>query len=40
MADPARREAMGIAGRARAVDHFSWAAIARQTADLYAALVD
>ena len=40
MADPARRDAMGIAGRARAVDHFSWAAIARQTADLYAALVD
>ncbi len=40
MADPARREAMGIAGRARAVEHFSWAAIARQTVDLYASLID
>jgi starch synthase len=40
MADPARREAMGIAGRVRAVDRFSWASIARQTADLYASLVD
>ncbi len=39
MADPARREAMGRAGRQRAVDHFGWAAIARQTVDLYESLV-
>jgi len=38
MADPARREAFGKAGRQRARDSFSWAAIARQTADLYASL--
>ena len=35
MKDPASREVMGLAGRRRAVEHFSWAAIARQTADLY-----
>jgi glycosyltransferase involved in cell wall biosynthesis len=29
---------MGRAGRARAVAHFAWPAIARQTADLYASL--
>jgi glycosyltransferase involved in cell wall biosynthesis len=29
---------MGRAGRARAVEHFAWPAIARQTADLYASL--
>ena len=39
MGDPARREAMGRAGRQRAVDHFGWAAIARQTVDLYESLV-
>jgi starch synthase len=39
MADPVRREAMGRAGRQRAVDHFGWAAIARQTVDLYESLV-
>jgi starch synthase len=35
MANPARREAMGEAGRRRVVDHFGWDAIARQTVDLY-----
>jgi glycogen synthase len=35
MADPAGREAMGKAGRRRAVEHFGWDAIARRTVDLY-----
>jgi glycogen synthase len=35
MADPARRDALGKAGRRRAVEHFGWDAIARQTVDLY-----
>jgi starch synthase len=35
MADPARREAMGEAGRKRAVEHFGWDAIARRTVALY-----
>jgi len=39
MADPATRELMGRAARRRAVEHFSWHAIARQTADLYRTLV-
>ncbi|MFV1996228.1 MAG: glycogen synthase, partial [Verrucomicrobiales bacterium] len=39
MADPARCEAMGRAGRKRAIEHFSWSAIARQTLDLYQELV-
>jgi glycogen synthase len=38
MANPARRAAFGAAGRQRAVEIFSWASIARQTADLYASL--
>ncbi len=36
--DPARAAAMGQAGRSRAVEEFSWDAIAAQTAALYAAL--
>ena len=40
MADPAARDAMGRAGRKRAVDHFGWTAIARQTADLYRTLTE
>jgi starch synthase len=36
--DPARADAMGRAGRARAVDEFSWDAVAAQTAALYAEL--
>ncbi|MDD5350739.1 MAG: glycogen synthase [Chthoniobacteraceae bacterium] len=39
MADPALRERMGKAGRRRAEEHFSWAAIARQTAALYQSLL-
>ena len=39
MADASTREVMGRAGRRRAVEHFSWGSIARQTADLYRTLV-
>jgi glycosyltransferase involved in cell wall biosynthesis len=35
LADPARREAMGKAARARAVEKFSWAATAAATAEVY-----
>jgi glycogen synthase len=38
--DATLREAMGSAGRARAERHFSWAAIARQTLDLYGTLLE
>jgi len=37
--DESLRTRMGQAGRRRAEDHFSWAAIARQTFDLYASLL-
>ncbi|MGH2446529.1 MAG: glycogen synthase [Candidatus Limnocylindria bacterium] len=40
MADAATREVMGRAGRRRAVEHFGWPAIARQTVDLYRDLVE
>jgi glycogen synthase len=40
MADSPAREVMGRAGRRRAVEHFSWGAIARQTADLYRSVVE
>ena len=40
MADPERRAAMGRAGRERVEAQFSWHAVARQTLDFYAALVD
>ena len=40
MADPGARDAMGRAGRRRAVDRFGWGAIARQTADLYRTLAE
>jgi starch synthase len=33
--DPGRAAAMGRAGRRRAVEHFSWAAIAERTMDVY-----
>ncbi|WP_181019489.1 glycogen synthase [Nonomuraea typhae] len=36
--DPARAKAMGAAGRARAVEHFSWESVARRTLELYASL--
>jgi alpha-maltose-1-phosphate synthase len=39
MADPAAREVMGLAARRRAVEHFGWPAIARQTVALYESLV-
>jgi starch synthase len=39
LADPKRAEAMGKAGRQRAIERFSWSAIADQTVDLYASLV-
>jgi alpha-maltose-1-phosphate synthase len=38
IADPARAEAMGRAGRARAVEAFDWPAIAAQTSELYRSL--
>ncbi|GAA3712033.1 glycogen synthase [Nonomuraea antimicrobica] len=38
LGDPARARAMGRAGRARAVDHFSWERVAHRTLDLYASL--
>jgi glycogen synthase len=38
VADPARRMAMGKAGRRRAVDWFGWPAIAAQTVELYRSL--
>ncbi|QQL43955.1 glycogen synthase [Sulfuriroseicoccus oceanibius] len=40
MADPELREKMGVAGRKRAVDVFSWRAIAEETVDLYKSLTD
>jgi len=39
MVDPDRRAAMGRAGRRRAIEHFGWPSIARQTVDLYGSLV-
>jgi starch synthase len=38
VADPDRARAMGEAGRRRAVEHFSWPAIATRTLDLYRSL--
>ena len=39
MADPAKQAAFGEAGRRRAVEVFSWGAIAKQTQALYETLV-
>ena len=39
LADPARAQRMGEAGRSRAVDEFSWGAIADRTVELYERLV-
>ncbi|GAA1255824.1 glycogen synthase [Sphaerisporangium rubeum] len=39
LADPGTAAAMGKAGRERAVEHFSWTAIAARTRDLYASLL-
>ncbi|GAA2414874.1 glycogen synthase [Nonomuraea africana] len=38
LGDPARARALGQAGRARAVEHFSWERIATRTMELYATL--
>jgi starch synthase len=38
--DPERARAMGQAGRARAEAEFSWTAVAAQTADLYAKVMN
>lgn len=35
LSEPERARAMGLAGRRRAVEHFSWATIATRTLDLY-----
>ena len=40
MADPGARDAMGRAGRRRAVDRFGWESIAGQTVDLYRTLTE
>jgi starch synthase len=37
--DPARAAEMGKAGRRRAIEHFSWRAIAEQTVELYRSLL-
>jgi glycosyltransferase involved in cell wall biosynthesis len=39
MSDPAARDAMGRAGRRRAVERFSWSTIAASTVDLYRSLL-
>jgi alpha-maltose-1-phosphate synthase len=39
LADPQRARAMGVAGRRRAIESFSWAAIATRTLDLYRTLL-
>ena len=39
LGDPARAAAMGRAGRSRAVEHFGWKAVARQTMDVYASVL-
>jgi alpha-maltose-1-phosphate synthase len=39
VADPARAQAMGKAGRQRAVENFSWAAVAARTLEVYQAVV-
>ena len=39
LADPGRAEAMGRAGRARAVEHFGWDAVARATLEVYASVL-
>jgi len=40
LTDPARREAMGKAARARAVDKFSWSATAAATVEVYRRAID
>lgn len=38
--DPARRERMGAAGRQRVEENFSWAAVAKTTAEAYQEVID
>ena len=40
MSDPARARAMGVAGRARAVQHFSWASIGDKTMAVYRSVLE
>jgi starch synthase len=40
LADESKARAFGIAGRQRAIDHFSWAAIAATTLDVYGRAVE
>ena len=40
LADPDRQQQMGRAGRQRVIDHFSWAAVARQTLTFYQRVID
>jgi len=40
VADASRAQAMGAAGRRRAVEHFSWASVADRTLELYASLAE
>jgi starch synthase len=40
MENPERRDAFGNAGRQRAIEHFSWASIAKQTQALYQSLIE
>jgi glycosyltransferase involved in cell wall biosynthesis len=40
LASPARRSQMGRAGRARAVEQYSWSSVARRTADYYREILD
>ena len=39
LADPAKAQRMGEAGRKRVEEHFSWTAIAAQTIQLYESLI-
>ncbi len=39
LGDPAEAEVMGQAGRARAVEHFGWDAVARATLDVYSSVL-
>jgi glycosyltransferase involved in cell wall biosynthesis len=39
MSDPAKQKAFGDAGRQRAIDVFSWSAIAKKTKELYETLI-
>jgi len=39
LADPARAAAMGVAGRERVLAEFGWPAVARQTTEVYAAVL-